>query len=161
MPGIAILTSTSPLRKTSTRHGVTKQRLNFQLCGELVTKFDVIIVGSTAPDEVFAHVARNLPKEMRSRFRFYNRSFFRSFLTKSTSRASSKVDPRDAGWEEILAESKISFEPIRSLPAAGSGSLSNRFDWRNMGDFITDTRVTLISGGEGQLFFEMPAGTKR
>ncbi|HOI55418.1 MAG TPA: hypothetical protein PLP01_09240, partial [Phycisphaerae bacterium] len=61
MASVAILTSTSPLRKTSSQGGVTKQRLNIDAAIQLADKFDVVIVASTAADEVFDHIARNLP----------------------------------------------------------------------------------------------------
>lgn len=151
MPRIAILTSTSPLRKTSARSGVTKQRLNIDICMQLAEKFDVVIVGSVAADEVFDHISRNLPRSARMKFRFYARSFF-------TSQRSHEEgdDGRDAGWETILAENRIEFEPIITKTLPGKSREQVKFTWRDMADFVTDKDVVFISGSEGQLLYGRP-----
>jgi hypothetical protein len=154
MEQMAVLTSTAPLRKTTTRRGVTKQRLNLEACIELAERFDVIIIGSLSHDEVFDHIARNLPREARSRFRLYPRSFFHSFRTPDIMRTTD--DPRNPGWERILSENGIAFEVLRSLLGEDNRYHQEKFDWRLLGSFITDERVTLVTGSEGQLFFEKP-----
>lgn len=150
MLSIGILTSTAPLRNTSTRHGVTKQRLNHQACNEIASNFDVVIVGSTSSDEVFAHIARNLPSSVRSKFRFYSRGFFHSFLAEEYASGRRGADPRDSGWQAILAENHIAFEPFITRRA----NHEVKFNWHRIGQFITDSRVTLITGAEGQLFLD-------
>lgn len=159
MESIAILTSTAPLRKITTRRGTTKQRLNMEGCIDLAEQFDVVIIGSLSHDEVFAHVARNLPREARPKFRLYPRSYFHSFRTPEVLRTAE--DPRNPGWERILSENGIKFEVLRSILGEDNLYHQQKFDWRNLTQFITDDRVTLVSGSEGQLFLETPAAAKR
>jgi len=152
MAKMAILRSTSALRKTSSRSGVTKQRMNIDACVQLADDFDVVIVGSAAPDEVFDHISRNLPRSVRMRFRFYPRSFF----AKQRARDESD-DGRSGGWETILAENRIEFEPIinRTLPDRSREQV--KFDWRQMEEFVTDENVRFVDGAEGQLLYSKPA----
>lgn len=159
MEKIAVLPSTSPLRKTTTRHGTTKQRLNMEACIELSQQFDVIIIGSLSHDEVFSHISRNLPREARPKFRLYPRSYFHSFRTPEVMRTTD--DPRTPGWERILSENGIKFEVLRSILGNDNTYHQEKFDWRDLGQFITDERVTLVTGSEGQLFFETPAAAAR
>ena len=144
MASVAILTSTSPLRKTSSQGGVTKQRLNIDAAIQLADKFDMVIVASTAADEVFDHIARNLPRSARIRYRFYGRSFF------AKRRSDANDDGRSSGWETILAENRVDFEPIITVARGGE---KRKFDWRAMEDFVVDPDVTFVTGGEGQLFY--------
>jgi hypothetical protein len=155
MARIAILTSTAPLRKTSSVHGVTKQRLNLQAAIELAGRFDMIVLGSLTADEVYAHFAAILPREVRPKFRLYPRSFFHGFRTQEVLRTTD--DPRNAGWQQILSENGIEFEVLRSRVGADQRHVQKKFSWEELGHFITDARVTLVTGGEGQLFYEAPA----
>jgi hypothetical protein len=155
MEDIAILTSTSPVRKTTTRHGTTKQRLNMQACLDLAERFDVVIMGSLSHDEVYEYIGRHLPRNLRPKFRLYSRSFFHSFRTPEIMRTTD--DPRNPGWERILSENGIQFEVLRAkLDRATNRYSQKKFDWRELTHFITDPRVTLVTGSEGQLFFEEP-----
>lgn len=147
MPSVAILRSTSPLRKTSSRGGVTKQRFNLDAAVQLADKFDIVIVASTAADAVFDHMSRNLPRSVRMKYRFYDRSFFAN--RRSSDRGD---DGRNSGWETILAENRVEFEPIISAPK-GNEDEKRKFDWRQMEDFVTDKNATFVFGGEGQLLF--------
>jgi hypothetical protein len=147
MASVAILTSTSPLRKTSSQGGVTKQRLNLDAAIQLADKFDVVIVASTAADEVFDHISRNLPRSARMKYRFYGRSFF------AKRRSDAADDGRSGGWETILAENRVDFEPIITVRGGPRSGEKRKFDWRAMEDFITDPEVTFVTGGEGQLFY--------
>jgi len=158
MEKIAILTSTAPLRKTTTRGGATKQRLNFQACLDLAERFDVIIAGSVAHDNVFDYLQRHLPREVRPKFRFYPRSFFHSFRTPEILRTTD--DPRNPGWEQILSENGIRFEVLRSKIGPDNRYHQQKFDWKHLEVFITDPRVTLVEGGEGQMFFEQPLAAR-
>jgi len=151
MPSIAILTSTAPLRKTSAQGGVTKQRLNIDICVQLADKFDVVIVGSAAPDDVFDHISRNLPRSVRIKFRFYARSFF-----SAQPKRDADDDGRHAGWEAILAENHIAFEPLLTRVRPDRRTEQIKFDWRQMEDFVTDKNVTFVSGSEGQLLYSFP-----
>lgn len=151
MPNAAILTSTSPLRKTSSQFGVTKQRLNIDICVQLADKFDVVIVGSVAADDVFDHISRNLPRSVRLKFRFYSRSFFASQKTRDDS-----DDGRNSGWETILAENRIEFEPLLTRMKPDRSTEQVKFDWRKMDEFVTDKAVTFVSGSEGQLLYTRP-----
>ena len=151
MPNIAILTSTSPLRKTSAQFGVTKQRLNIDICVQLADRFDIVIVGSAAPDDVFDHISRNLPRSVRLRFRFYSRSFFSAQPSRHEG-----DDGRIAGWEAILAENHISFDPLITRTKPDRTTEQVQFDWRKMEEFITDKSVTFVNGNEGQLLYTRP-----
>lgn len=159
MEKIAILTSTSPLRKTTTRGGATKQRLNMQACFDLAERFDVVIIGSLAHDQVFEYLERHLSREVRPKFRLYGRAFFHSFSTPEVLRTTD--DPRDAGWQRILSENSVEFEVLRSRLGADNRYRQEKFEWRNLGTFVTDPRVTLVTGGEGQLFYETPSAANR
>jgi len=154
MEKIAILVSTAPLRKTTTRQGVTKQRLNMQACVELGEQFDTVIVGSLTADEVFAHVERNLPPLLRPRFRLYPRSFFHRFRTDEVLRTTD--DPRDAAWQQILSENGVPFEVLRSRLGRDNRYQQQKFAWDKLGVFVTDPRVTLVTGSEGQLLYDTP-----
>jgi len=158
MERIAILTSTSPLRKTSSRLGVTKQRINLQAAVELANRFDTVVVGSLTADEVFDYIAKNLPSNVRARFRLYPRSFFHGFRTQEVLRTTD--DPRNAGWQQILSENGIQFEVLRSKIGADHRHVQHKFSWETLTQFITDPRVMLVTGGEGQLFYERPAASE-
>jgi hypothetical protein len=159
MEKIAILTSTSPLRKTATRMGVTKQRMNMDACLELAKRFDVIVIGSLSADEVFKYIETHLLPEIRPKFRLYARSFFHSFRTDDI--LATADDPRDPGWQQILSENGIMFEVLRSRIGEDQRHRQERFSWARLGDYITDPRVSLVTGGEGQLFYDRPAAASR
>jgi hypothetical protein len=159
MEKIALLTSTSPLRKTTTRHGRTKQRLNMDACMELAEKFDAVIIGSLSHDEVFEYIARHLPREARPKFRMYPRSYFHSVSARPAGMSGSD-DPRDQGWQEILSENGIKFEVLRSILGDDHRYTKEKFDWRRLTRFITDGRVVLVTGSEGQLWFDEPEAAK-
>jgi hypothetical protein len=148
MAKTAILRSTTPLRKTSSRAGVTKQRFNPDACVQLAELFDIVVVGSTAADEVFNFMAQNLPRGARVKFRFYPRSFFSAQQGREAN-----DDGRNAGWETILAENRIEFEPILKKVHGDRSIEEVKFDWRIMEDFVNDPNVLFVSGGEGQLFY--------
>ena len=158
MERIAILTSTSPLRKTSSLQGVTKQRINLQAAIELANRFDIIIVGSLTADEVFDHFARHLPRDLRPKFRLYPRSFFHGFRTREILRTTD--DPRNPGWQQVLSENGVQFEVLRSKIGEDHRHVQTRFNWEELGLFVTDPRVTLVTGGEGQLIYEAPAAAR-
>ena len=160
MEKIAILVSTAPLRKTTTRHGVTKQRLNMQACVELGRKFGTVIAGSLTADDVYAYIERHLPPEVRPNFRLYPRSFFHRFHTDEVMRTTD--DPRDPAWQQILSENGIAFEVLRSRLGSDNRYVQQKFTWNNLSQFITDPRVTLVTGSEGQLLYDTPeAATSR
>ena len=160
MEKIAILVSTAPLSKTTTRHGVTKQRLNMQACVELGEKFDTVIVGSLTADEVYAHIERHLPPHLRPKFRLYPRSYFHRFRTEEVMRTTD--DPRDPAWQQVLSENGIEFEVLRSRLGADNRYVQQKFTWGNLSQFVSDPRVTLVTGGEGQLLYDAPeAATSR
>jgi hypothetical protein len=160
MEHIALLTSTSPLRKTAARQGITKQRFNLEACFELAERFDVIIVASIAADEVFQYMEGHLPRDLRAKFRFYSRSFFHQFQSQDVLHASD--DMRDPGWQQILSENGIKYEMLLH-PRGGKGVVAGqeKFSWERLGEFITDGRVTLVSGGEGTFLYDKPPGASR
>lgn len=151
MPRIAILRSTTPLRKTSAVGGVTKQRMNLDACVQLADKFDGVIVGSVAPDEVFEHISRHLPRNIRMKFRFYGRTFFMQHRGRGEG-----DDGRNAGWETILAENRIDFEPIITRVGKNRQREQAKFTWQNMEEFVTDRNAVFVDGAEGQLLFSPP-----
>ncbi len=159
MEKIAVLVSTSPLRKTTTRLGVTKQRLNMEACLELAKRFDVIIVASLSADEVFQYIGDHLPPEVRPKFRLYGRSFFHGFRTDEVMRTTD--DPRNAGWQQILSENGAKFEVLRSRIHRDQRHRQERFAWDSLTEFITDERVTLVTGSEGQLLYDQPRAVGR
>ena len=159
MERLAILVSTAPLRKTTTRHGVTKQRLNMETCLELARRFDLVIIGSLSADEVFKYVEDHLPPEVRPRFRLYARSFFHGFRTDEIMRTAD--DPRNPGWQQILSENGVEFEVLRSRIGHDQRHQQERFAWDNLTHFVTDERVTLVTGGEGQLLYDQPRAARR
>jgi hypothetical protein len=158
MEQIAILNTTSPLRKTTTRAGATKQRMNLQACIELAERFDVIIIGSLAHDDVFEYLARHLPRDVRPKFRLYGRSFFHSFHTPEV--LSTTDDPRNTGWQRILSENSVQLEVLRSRLGSDNRYRQEKFDWHDLESFVTDPRVTLVTGSEGQMFFEKPKNAR-
>jgi hypothetical protein len=152
MEQIAILTSTAPLRKTTTRHGATKQRLNIEACLELADRFGVILVGSLAADEVYQYVENHLPREVRSKFRLYPRSFFHQF--RSADPLTAADDLRDPAWQQILSENGIRFDPMRIRVGDDGHRRQKKFNWQEFHVFVRDDRVTLVTGGEGTLLYE-------
>jgi hypothetical protein len=148
MAKIAILRSTSPLRKTSTRGGVTKQRLNVELCLQLAEIFDAVIVGSAAADEVFKYIAETLPRAARMRFRLYGRTFFLEHRGQEEG-----DDGRNAGWEAILTENRVAFEPLMTEQQLDRTAAQVKFDWRRMEQFVTDPQALFVSGCVGQLLY--------
>jgi hypothetical protein len=119
----------------------------------------VIIIASLSHDDVFAYIADHLPRDARPKFRLYARSYFHGFRTAEIMRTTD--DPRNPGWERILSENGIKFEVLRSTLGADNRYRQEKFDWRQLGSFITDPRVMLASGSEGQLFYEAPAAAER
>lgn len=151
---IAILVSTRPLRITVTKRGRTKEKFNSQAAMELAQRFDVIIVGSTASDAVFEYMIRHLTAGMREKFRFYNRSFFESYEGRSLLGRSK--DERSDGWKAILRENGIEHELTARVLGDDFEYHTKPFDWQEIGDFITDRRVSLVTGKDGQLFYDRP-----
>jgi hypothetical protein len=154
MERIAILTSTSPLRKTTTQRGTTKQRFNLQACVELAEKFDVILVGSLAADEVFQFMEEHMPQDMGAKFHFYARAFFHQFQTEDVLHAVDDI--RDPGWQQILSENGVKFEVLIRRHGGDPRARKVKFSWDKMDQFIKDNRVTFVTGGEGTLLYDKP-----
>ena len=53
------------------------------------------------------------------------------------------------------------FEVLRSRIGEDQRHRQERFSWARLGDYITDPRVSLVTGGEGQLFYDRPAAASR
>jgi hypothetical protein len=155
MERIAILTSTSPLRKTTTQRGITKQRFNLQACVELAEKFDVIIVGSLAADEVTAFMQEHMPRDVAAKFRFYARGFFHRFQSEDA--LHSVDDIRDPGWQQILSESGVKYEMLIRRRGADARAHKEKFSWEKMDLFVNDPRVLFVSGSEGTLVYAKPS----
>lgn len=147
---IAILTSTTALRKTSSHNGISQQRMNIDIALKLSEEFDLIIVGSSAADEVYEYLASRLPRQSRQKFRFYARSFF-----KSQKPAGPGDDGRNAGWQNILLENQIPFELQATDPRTRE---QLNFNWRNIDLFIRSNKVSFVTGAEGQLIYTKARG---
>jgi hypothetical protein len=128
-------------------------------CLELSKRFGVVIVGSLSADEVFKYIEEHLPPEARPNFRLYPRSYIHRFRTEEFMQQSD--DPRNPAWQQILSENGVKFEVLRSRIGADHRHKQERFSWERLTDFVTDPRVVLVSGGEGQLLYEKPAATSR
>ncbi len=142
---VAILTSTTALRKTSSRNGISQQRMNVDAALKLSNDFDVVIVGSTAADEVFEYLGSHLPRTSRQKFRFYARSFF-----KMQKPLGPGDDGRNGGWQNILKDNQIPFDPEASDPQTQEPV---PFNWRNIDQYIRSSKVTFVTGAEGQLIY--------
>jgi hypothetical protein len=156
---IGILVSTAPLRKTASFRGRTEQRFNMESVVQLASRFDLIIVGSLSADEVFQYIEQHLPPRLKSKFRFYPRSFFHQFKTDEIMRTTD--DPRNPAWEKILGEHGIRFEVLRSVIGEDHRHHQKKFTWDTMTDFILDDRVTLVTGSEGNLLYEKVKASSR
>jgi len=151
---IAILVSTGPLRITVQRRNRTKQKFNSQAAVELAERFDLIIVGSTASDAVFEYIQRHLTVGLRQKFRFYNRTFYESYAGRSLLGRSK--DERNDGWKAILRDNAIEHDLTARVLGDDFEYHTKPFDWQEIGDFITDRRVSLVTGKDGQLFYDRP-----
>jgi hypothetical protein len=156
---IGILVSTGPLRKTATLRGRTEQRFNMEAVLELVSRFDLILVGSLTADEVFQYIEDHLPPRIKPKFRLYPRSFFHQFKTDEVMRTTD--DPRNPAWQRILAENGIRFEVLRSIIGEDHRHHQQKFAWDTLTDFILDDRVMLVSGSEGTLLYDPPRTLSR
>jgi hypothetical protein len=154
MERIAILTSTSPLRKTTTQRGVTKQRFNLEACIELAEKFDIIIIGSLAADEVFQFMEEHMPRDVGAKFHFYSRTFFHRFQGEDILHAVDDI--RDPGWQQILSENGVEFEMFLRRRGVDPRTRKEKFSWEKMDQFVTDARVMLVTGGEGTIVCDKP-----
>jgi len=156
---IGILVSTAPLRKTAAFRGRTEQRFNMETVLELAGRFDLVLVGSLTADEVFQYIEGHLPPRIKPKFRLYPRSFFHQFKTDEVMRTTD--DPRNPAWQRILADNGIRFEVLRSVIGEDHRHHQQRFAWDGLTDFILDDRVTLVTGGEGNLLYEKPKALER
>lgn len=144
-PKIAILTSTTALRKTSSRNGISQQRMNVDIALKLSEDFDIVIVGSSAADEVYEYLGSHLPRQNRQKFRFYARSFF-----KTQKPSGPGDDGRNSGWQSILLENQVPFEREIEDPESRNPV---PFNWRAIDKFIRSSKVTFVTGAEGQLIY--------
>jgi len=151
---IAILTSTRPLRITRTRRHRSRERFNPQAAVELAQQFDLIIVGSTASDAVFDYMSRHMTTGIRQKFRFYNRSFFESYAGRSL--LGQSRDQQTDGWKAILRENGIDHELTARVLGDDFEYHTKAFNWHEIGDFINDRRVSLVTGDNGHLYYERP-----
>jgi hypothetical protein len=149
-PRIAILTSTTALRKTSSRNGISQQRMNVEAALKLSEEFDVVIVGSTAADEVFEYLGSHLPRQSRQKFRFYSRSYF-----KTQKPLFPGDDGRNSGWQNILLENQIPFEQEVDDQERRD---TVTFNWRAIDKFVRSNRVTFVTGAEGQMIYTRAKG---
>jgi hypothetical protein len=95
---------------------------------------------------------------MRPRFRLYPRSFFHTLQSDDPKKLTD--DPRNLGWQQILTENGVEYEVLRSRIGRDNRSNTQRFSWDRLTEFITDPRVMLVSGAEGQLLFDAPQAVK-
>jgi hypothetical protein len=107
---------------------------------------------------VFDYIEEHLPPNARPKFHFYPRSFFHKFKTEEVMRTTD--DPRNAGWQQILAENGVRFEVLRSRIGEDQRHHQEHFSWDNLTNFIMDPRVTLVTGSEGTLLYETPIASE-
>ena len=156
---IGVLVSTAPLRKTAMSGGHSEQRFNMEAVLQLAARFDLVLVGSLTADEVFQYIEEHLPPRIKPKFKLYPRSFFHEFKTDEIMRTTD--DPRNPAWERILTENGVRFEVLRSVIGEDHRHHQQKFAWDNLTEFILDDRVTLVTGGEGNLMFEKPKALAR
>jgi len=154
---IALLASTRPMRITRVKRHRSKEKFNPEAAMELAQQFDLIIIGSTASDAVFEYMSRHMTAGLRHKFRFYNRSYFDSYAGRSL--LGQSRDERNDGWKAVLRECGIEHELTARVLGDDFEYHTKPFDWREIGDFITDRRVTLVTGDNGHLYYERPRGT--
>jgi len=142
---IAILTTTKPLRRIKSKAGRVYEAVDARACMALATAFDLIIVGSTASDELYRRIYSHLTVKSRQKFRMYSKSFFSEFAQhKGFLFTRRRKDERDAGWQEILKRNRVRYELTRKVFGEDFRYHIEDFNWRNIDKFITDPRVTVI-----------------
>ena len=143
MPKIAILPSTKPLRIKESVDRATRERLNPAACGDLAKNYDMVIIGSTASDELFRQIVESIPKASREHFKLYSRSYFRK--SKGASLKGKGQDVRDDAWKEILKENAIEFQESRKVVDENFRTVTREFTWKDLKEFITDERVEVVT----------------
>ena len=140
---IAILTSTRFLCKEIPRHGRTPRRaIDPRACVALAEKFDLVIIASGATDKVYEHISQALPVQIGHKFRLHSRSD----LARRAHSAPELDDQALAlAWMQILKENGIFFLTEREVVNEDYSTSTEKFDSRNMKDFIVDDRVTLVT----------------
>ena len=142
---IAILTTTKPLRRLRSKVGRVYEAVDPRACMALATQFEVIIVGSTASEELYRRIFAFLTVKAREKFRMYSKSFFDEFARpRGILFHRKESDERDAGWQEILKRNKIRFELSRKLFGEDFRYHIEEFNWRNIEHFITDKSAKVI-----------------
>lgn len=139
---IAIMPTSRPLRTEVVKRGKRRQTLNGKTIGELASRYDMVIIGSTASDQFYEYLFGSLPLHQRSKFRLYGRSFFANQPTEDAE--SDASNPRSIGWMEILRENNVMFEPVRKAMGPDLLPRMEHFDWEHLEDFIIDDRVDVL-----------------
>ncbi len=142
---IAILPTTRPLRRFKNKVGRVYEVVDAKACMALVTAFDIIIVGSTASDELYRRIYSYLTVKSRQKFRMYSKTFFSEFAQRRGFLLKRKPgDERDFGWQEILKRNRVRYELSRKVFGEDFRYHIEEFNWRNIDKFITDPRVTVV-----------------
>lgn len=140
---IAILGSTKPIRKLKSKGGRVYEAIDPKALARLTDHFDLVIIGSTASDELYRRVYAHLTAHGREKFRMYSKSFFKDFAG-GAGILSKKKDEKDEGWKEILKTNKIRYELTRRVFGEDFRYHYVDFSYEDLQHFVTDERVSFI-----------------
>jgi len=140
---IAILRSTKPLRRIKSKGGRTYEAIDPIALARLTDGFDLVIIGSTASEELYRRFYAYLTAHGKEKFRMYSKSFFSQFAG-GTGLFGKKRDEKDEGWKEILKTNRIKYELTRRVFGEDFRYHIEDFNWKDMPEFVTDERVTFI-----------------
>ena len=140
---IAILRSTRPLRRIKSKGGRTYEAIDPAALARLTDHFDLIIIGSTASEDLYRRFYSHLTGQGKEKFRLYSKSFFSQFSGGGRV-LGKKKDEKDEGWKEILKTNKIKYELTRRVFGQDFRYHIEDFSWKDMPEFVTDERVTFV-----------------
>jgi hypothetical protein len=139
---IAILRSTKPLRMLKSKRGRVYESIDPKALGKLTDHFDLIIIGSTASDELYKRIYSQLTGKGKDKFRMYSKSYFSEFG--GAGLFGRKKDEKNEGWKEIFKTNRIKYELTRRVFGQDFRYHFEDFDWKEMEHFVTDERVTFV-----------------
>jgi hypothetical protein len=140
---IAILRSTRPLRRLKSRAGRTYEAIDPKALARLTDRFALIIIGSTASEELYRRFYSYLTAHGKEKFKMYSKSFFENFVG-GGGLFGKKKDEKDEGWKEILKSNRVKYELTRRVFGSDFRYHIEDFNWREMPEFVTDERVKFI-----------------
>ena len=159
---IAILRSTKPLRMLKSKRGRIYEAIDPRALAKLTDQFDLIIIGSTASDELYKRIFSQLTAKGKEKFRMYSKSYFTEFG--GSGLLAKKKDEKNEGWKEIFKVNRIKYELTRRVFGQDFRYHFEDFDWKEISHFVTDERVTFVDnandipGVERQPEINLPPG---